>query len=94
MKELLLKIQNFLGFAYWVEIITDKPSCTYYFGPFMKSSEAEMAKRGYIEDLEAELAQGICVTIKRCKPQNLTIFDEGEETPTFGTIPRFSGQAS
>ncbi|HBE16837.1 MAG TPA: hypothetical protein DDW51_04275, partial [Cyanobacteria bacterium UBA11367] len=56
---MLSKIVEFLGLAFWVEIVTDNPKCTYYFGPFLSAQEAETAKGGYIEDLENEGAQGI-----------------------------------
>lgn len=62
-----------LGLAWWVEIVTLDPECTYYFGPFMSAKEAELARNGYIEDLESEGAKGISVAIKRCQPQELTI---------------------
>lgn len=68
-----------LGLAWWVEIKTDRPRCTYYFGPFASSSEAELAKPGYIEDLEQEQAEGIRVAIKRGKPDSLTIVEEATE---------------
>ena len=76
MKEQLTNMLEFLGFAWWVEIITEKPICTYYFGPFVSYEEAADAKDGYIEDLEEEGAEGISAVIKRCKPSELTIFDE------------------
>ncbi|MGL5035281.1 MAG: DUF1816 domain-containing protein [Microcystaceae cyanobacterium] len=79
MKDFILQILNFIGLAYWVEIETKVPRCTYYFGPFTSKSEAEAAKNGYLEDLNAEFAQGIQVEIKRCKPSILTIFDEAGE---------------
>ncbi len=79
MKEALIKILDFLGLAYWVEIITTSPSCTYYFGPFLNKKDAEIDKDGYIEDLKDEGAKGISVIIKRCKPRNLTIFDESKQ---------------
>ena len=41
--------------------------------------EAETAYPGYVEDIESELAKGIEVKIKRCKPQVLTVFDEEEK---------------
>ncbi|MGB3491878.1 MAG: DUF1816 domain-containing protein [Elainellaceae cyanobacterium] len=68
-----------LGLAWWVEIKTEQPQCTYYFGPFASSSEAEAARGGYVEDLEKENAQGIRVSIRRGKPDQLTIFDESSE---------------
>lgn len=79
MKELVLQFLNLVGFAYWVEIVTATPRCTYYFGPFLSRNEAEMAQRGYLEDLQTEGAQGIAMTIKRCKPQDLTIFEQSRE---------------
>lgn len=95
MKEIMLKILQLMGLAFWVEIVTENPSCTYYFGPFLNEKEAQIAKDGYIEDLENEGTQGINVNIKRCKPSDLTIFDEemGEQSGTVGR-PTFSGQMS
>lgn len=61
---------------YWIEIITQQPSCTYYFGPFHNVVEARELQGGYIEDLVAERAMGISVEIKRCLPTKLTITAE------------------
>jgi hypothetical protein len=72
-QDLWIGALHLLGQAWWVEITTDRPHCTYYFGPFATAVEADLAKGGYIEDLEGESAQGISVTIKRCKPEQLTI---------------------
>jgi hypothetical protein len=94
MKEVVIKILQLLGLAFWVEIITDNPRCTYYFGPFMDEKEAQAAKGGYLEDLETEGAQGITVNIKRCKPNNLTIFDEQGEQAEISAMPTFSQQPS
>jgi Domain of unknown function (DUF1816) len=65
---------NFLGQAWWIEINTVQPKCTYYFGPFIDRHAANRSISGYIEDLESELAQGIQTYIKRCKPVELTIY--------------------
>lgn len=70
---------NLIGQAWWVEINTDQPRCTYYFGPFATAIEADANKFGYIEDLEDELAQGIQITIKRCQPVQMTIDYESED---------------
>lgn len=87
MKELWLRLLSFLGIAYWVEITTSVPRCTYYFGPFVSRTAAEEAHLGYLEDLKEEGAQGIAMVVKQCKPGNLTIFDEAEAvTPTFQTL--------
>lgn len=94
MKEVLTKILQFLGLAFWVEIVTDNPNCTYYFGPFSTEEEATSSRAGYVEDLENEGAQGILVNIKRCKPTDLTIFDESGDQNDPQGLPSFSGQPS
>jgi hypothetical protein len=66
-----------LGQAWWIEISTVQPRCTYYFGPFTNAMEAKVATPGYIKDLESEFAQGIATRVKRGKPPQLTI-DFGE----------------
>lgn len=93
MKELLTNLLQVIGLAWWVEIITDRPQCTYYFGPFLSENEAIAAKSGYLEDLEQEGAQGIQVRVKRCKPNNLTIYDESGELFDRKTQPNLSGQS-
>ncbi|MBA3924475.1 MAG: DUF1816 domain-containing protein [Nostocaceae cyanobacterium] len=75
-----------LRLAWWVEIITNKPQCTYYFGPFACFKEAELALPGYIEDLEDEAALGIAAEIKRYQPKDLTIFDD--ESKPAGVEPQ------
>lgn len=72
-QDLWSKALHLIGMAWWVEITTQHPRCTYYFGPFTTVVEADEAKAGYIEDLEGERAEGIEVTIKRCKPVHMTI---------------------
>jgi hypothetical protein len=94
MKESLINFLEPLGLTWWVEIITENPRCTYYFGPFLSSKEAELSKSGYLEDLQQEGAEAVDITIKRCKPPAiLTIYDEsldlnGSKPPA----PVFSGQ--
>ncbi len=91
-KELLTNIFESLGWAWWVEIVTKTPRCTYYFGPFLSINEANVAKAGYVEDLEQEGAQGIIINVKRCKPANLTVFDDLGERVDRKSAPVFSGQ--
>ncbi|NEP57095.1 MAG: DUF1816 domain-containing protein [Symploca sp. SIO2G7] len=91
-KEIFTNVFHFLGLAYWVEIVTDNPQCTYYFGPFLSSQEADEAKAGYIEDLEGESAKIISVEVQRCQPNNLTICDELIEVAQPEIQPTFSGQ--
>jgi hypothetical protein len=92
LKEGSINILHKLGFAWWVEIITQNPRCTYYFGPFLSSDEATAASKGYLEDLELEGAQGIVSNIKRCKPGNLTIAEDLGEKTDRKVKPVFSGQ--
>ncbi len=79
--------------AWWVEVKTSQPACTYYFGPFDSEAEAHSAKGGYIEDLEQEGAQNIQLAVSLCRdPEQLTITDEWD-TPVGGfSAPAFSGQ--
>jgi hypothetical protein len=81
MNELLTNLLNLFGLAWWVEVITETPNCTYYFGPFLSAKAATVAKSGYVEDLEQEGAQGIKVMLKRFKPTKLTVADDlGEKS--------------
>jgi Domain of unknown function (DUF1816) len=69
---------NLLGQAWWIEIKTVQPKCTYYFGPFIDKCDANLSISGYVEDLESESAEGIQTYIKRCKPTVLTIYEDLE----------------
>ncbi len=73
LSEIWINILDFLGQAWWVEVLTTQPQCTYYFGPFAEAGEATEAISGYVEDLQAESAQGIKTQVKRCHPNRLTI---------------------
>jgi hypothetical protein len=69
-----LDLLDFLGMAYWVEIVTDRPNCIYYFGPFTSEIEANIHIPAYVSDLNNERAEGIQVSVKRGRaPQQLTI---------------------
>ena len=59
-KEFFLSILEKMGLAWWLEVVTEQPKCTYYFGPFVSAKEAELAQPGYIEDLHHEEALGKC----------------------------------
>jgi hypothetical protein len=76
LKEIFTSGLEQLGFAWWIEIVTTQPHCTYYFGPFTSGEEAELAQAGYVEDIEQEGAQGVCVQVKWCKPRELTVFED------------------
>lgn len=92
MNELWTSILHTLGLAWWVEVTTDSPRCTYYFGPFASSEEANASKQGYVDDLVQEGAQGIRVALKRCKPTRLTVSEDMVEVSSRPTPPLFSRQ--
>ena len=71
---------------------TSAPRCIYYFGPFLTSQEAEAAKAGYVEDIENEGAEGLSVSIHRCKPLTLTVADDLGKLSEGGLLPVLSGQ--
>ncbi len=71
---------------------TSAPRCIYYFGPFLTAQEAEVAKAGYVEDIENEGAEGLCVSIHRCKPINLTVAEDLGKLGEGGLLPVLSGQ--
>lgn len=93
MKEIWVTLLEALGQAWWVEVSTEAPCCTYYFGPFVSASEAEAAKAGYIQDLEQENAQNIRAVAKRCKPLSLTIEHEAEASRSGKPTPLMSSRA-
>ncbi|WP_416673841.1 DUF1816 domain-containing protein [Egbenema bharatensis] len=93
MKELWIRILEFFGLAWWVEVATESPRCTYYFGPFLTAKEAQATQSGYIEDLEQEGAKGIRVEVKRCKPKELTIEETADDVKSArGVSPILSSQ--
>lgn len=67
-------------FAWWVEVVTAQPKCTYYFGPFASAEEAKRDEPGYVEDLEKEGSKGIAAQVKWCQPKELTIAEEEQLT--------------
>lgn len=92
MKELFTSLLNLVGLAWWVEVKTETPHCTYYFGPFGGAKAAEASKAGYVADLEQEGAQGISVSVKRCKPVKLTVSDDLGEQGSQGISRALSSQ--
>jgi Domain of unknown function (DUF1816) len=86
MQDTVLKLFNSTVLAWWVEVITESPSCTYYFGPFIKESSSQVALPGYVEDLEQEGAIGIRAISKRCKPEQLTMANDESSEP--GWLPK------
>ncbi|AFY96776.1 protein of unknown function (DUF1816) [Chamaesiphon minutus PCC 6605] len=83
-KSLISNARDYCTPAWWIEIFTAQPKCTYYFGPFDRIWEAETAVSGYLEDLQSELAQGIQAQINKCcQPDLLTIeYDPSDNSPS------------
>ncbi len=75
-EEILIFVLEKLGLAWWVEIITHNPNCTYYFGPFLTSKNADFSQFGYIEDITQEGAKISSVEIKQYQPKLLTIIED------------------
>lgn len=78
LRNLYTSFLDTVGLAWWVEIITIQPPCTYYFGPFVSQGEAQSATTGYVEDLDREGAVDIQVRVKQMPtPKILTIDEPG-----------------
>lgn len=82
LKDSLISVLEQSRLALWVEIVTEQPRCTYYFGPFAFAKSAQEAVSGYIEDLKHESAQVIAVTFKRVQPRELTIEEDEVNYPS------------
>ena len=61
---------------WWIKVDTKVPICTYYFGPFESMTEAESNQVDYLQDLQAEGAEGISYVIEKCSPKQLTISED------------------
>ncbi|MGF1524840.1 MAG: DUF1816 domain-containing protein [Leptolyngbyaceae cyanobacterium] len=82
------------GKAWWVEVKTSEPICTYYFGPFESEAEAELAKKGYVEDLELEGAKQVQATaLYRKRPEQLTVDGVLADSSVPKDEPAFSGRS-
>ncbi len=86
MKKILTEFFKNIVQQYWIEVITDKPICTYYFGPFLTRQGANLAQSGFIEDLETENAKITKVETKRCQPQELTIVSPLNDNSDFAFV--------
>ena len=80
---------------WWLEVKTTGPNCTYYFGPFENEQEAELAKKGYVDDLEQEGSKVLTATVMLLSsaPQQLTVYDEGLDDTAPSPTPAYSGQS-
>ncbi len=73
---MLLSSNSSTEHPWWVKIDTNLPRCTYFFGPFTSSGEAQLHRPGYFDDLFAEGAEGIEIVVEQGDPQVLTIEED------------------
>lgn len=65
------------GRQWWVEVDTDSPQHTYYFGPYDTKDEASNNTNAYITDLEKKGAKNISIHIKQGRqPSQLKASEE------------------
>jgi hypothetical protein len=87
-RNLFTSFLDSVGLAWWIEIGTKQPPCTYYFGPFASQSEAKEAVDGYLQDLHNEGAVDIQVQIRQMPtPKTLTIDEQGAVNSTQNFSP-------
>ncbi|MBE9096597.1 DUF1816 domain-containing protein [Tychonema sp. LEGE 07203] len=61
---------------WWVEVHTDLPKRTYYFGPYETKDKAYNNTNGYITDLKKKGSKKISINIKQGQqPSQLTVAD-------------------
>ena len=70
-------IRNFgnkLGLAWWAKIDTEKPTITYWFGPFLTKRSLNENLEQFLKDLSEEGSKNIKHSIVRCnKEEPLTV---------------------
>ena len=69
-------LQQHRSSEWWLEVATESPVCTYYFGPFDSVLEAESSQSDYLRDLSEEGATVVSIKVEQCQPSQLTIFGE------------------
>ena len=65
-------IRNFgnkLGLAWWAKIVTEQPSGTYWFGPFITKRSLKENMQSFINDLSDEGSTNIEHSLVRCKKE-------------------------
>ena len=70
-------IRNFgnkFGLAWWAKIESEKPVCTYWYGPFLTKRSLKANLVSFVEDLADEGSTNIKHSFVRCKKEEpLTI---------------------
>ena len=74
---ILTQPMNGRGEEWWVEVHTDLPKRTYYFGPYESKDKAYDNTKGYVADLKKKGSKKISINIKqRQQSTQLTATDE------------------
>lgn len=58
-------------FGWWIEIVTNKPKYTYYFGGFDSYWEIKSLKYKYIQDFKKKEIEIVNIQVLQCQPEEL-----------------------
>ena len=58
---------NSFGLAWWAKIQTDKPSVTYWFGPFLTKRSLKLKVSIFLDDLYSEGIDSVDHSFVRCR---------------------------
>ena len=73
-KKLIRNLGNKLGLAWWAKVDTEKPSATYWYGPFLTKRSLNENLKDFLHDLSLEGSKDIKHSIVRCnKEEPLTV---------------------
>ncbi len=64
--ELVLRMANALGFAWWAKVETKGPDMVYWFGPFVTKKSLEDNLSRFLIDLKEETPSNISSNLIRC----------------------------
>ena len=71
---MIRNLGNKLGLAWWAKVVTESPSATYWYGPFLTKRSLNENLENFLNDLYEEGSKDIKHNIFRCnKEEPLTI---------------------
>ncbi len=70
--------------GWWLEIVTAKPLCLYYFGAFMTHQEAASQQAGFVEDLLQENALILSVNLQFLQPNQIILIRDDLRSHIYG----------
>ena len=72
--KLIRNLGNKLGLAWWAKIVTEQPTATYWYGPFLTKRSLKENMPSFIKDLTDEGSINIKYSLVRCnKEEPLTV---------------------